>query len=513
MGFYSPEWVRRLIKEEAQQIADYVNIKDSSGKFKNDFRSYIDATLPFVLWLDIDEIEERVLRPRFDDIYSIAASVYSKPYAIDIAFNVIYNILYNAYVVTINQYAQKYPKIKSLELQTRLNELKAAELGFVGKTIAKNFSRSVVIEEVTKPNKSVMIIFPKFTTVKFGEDFKKNIDLSALGERADYIDSPRNIIKSILSGKDTGVEFFRKLQNVGHIETDVISTGSREVLRGQSSPRLIQALVATNVANLSPANKTKVFSRLSSNFSKSTGQAKTRLVIRKRFSGSKMVFEALIEAGMSVGLPETQETNLLKAGLERAFTVGAGLTAEIRKNPSILTDMETSRSFKQYALSNIAAIFQKGKELPLYTSTAKFASTAKIELKKVVLPIKSVQAGSKKRIPSLPDSEASSINLLAILQAAINQKVAENMGDGDQRRILNYRTGRFAESVKVERISESRQGMITAFYSYMKNPYATFSEGGKQQYPKTRDPKLLISKSIREIAAKIVGNRLRSVVV
>jgi hypothetical protein len=47
----------------------------------------------------------------------------------------------------------------------------------------------------------------------------------------------------------------------------------------------------------------------------------------------------------------------------------------------------------------------------------------------------------------------------------------------------------------------------------MKNPYATFSEGGKQQNPKSRDPKLLIAKSIREIAQQQVGNRLRAVTI
>jgi hypothetical protein len=45
----------------------------------------------------------------------------------------------------------------------------------------------------------------------------------------------------------------------------------------------------------------------------------------------------------------------------------------------------------------------------------------------------------------------------------------------------------------------------------MKNPYATFSDGGKQSIPKSRDPKLLISKSIREIAEQVVANRLRAV--
>jgi hypothetical protein len=102
-------------------------------------------------------------------------------------------------------------------------------------------------------------------------------------------------------------------------------------------------------------------------------------------------------------------------------------------------------------------------------------------------------------------------SLHSLLNAQLQDVISANMGDGNSRNVLNYRTGRLASSAKVEKLSESRTGMITAFYSYMKNPYATFSEGGRQQYPKSRDPKLLISKSIREIAATQVGNRLRAV--
>jgi hypothetical protein len=87
------------------------------------------------------------------------------------------------------------------------------------------------------------------------------------------------------------------------------------------------------------------------------------------------------------------------------------------------------------------------------------------------------------------------------------------MGTGERKDILNYRTGRFAESAKVEGMSASREGMITAFYSYMRNPYATFSFGGQQSSPASRDPKLLISRSIREIGATMVGNRMRAVLV
>jgi hypothetical protein len=101
--------------------------------------------------------------------------------------------------------------------------------------------------------------------------------------------------------------------------------------------------------------------------------------------------------------------------------------------------------------------------------------------------------------------------LLNLINSDLHDQIKRNMGTGNRRDVLNYRTGRFASSAKVERLSESRQGMLTAFYSYMKNPYSTFSQGGRQQNPRSRDPKLLISKSIRELAGAQVANRMRAV--
>ena len=103
------------------------------------------------------------------------------------------------------------------------------------------------------------------------------------------------------------------------------------------------------------------------------------------------------------------------------------------------------------------------------------------------------------------------ISLQTLINTHLQSVVAANMGSGERSDILNYQTGRFAASANVERMSQSREGMITAFYSYMKNPYQTFEPGYRQGSPKTRDPKLLIAKSIREIAATKVGNRLRAV--
>ena len=103
------------------------------------------------------------------------------------------------------------------------------------------------------------------------------------------------------------------------------------------------------------------------------------------------------------------------------------------------------------------------------------------------------------------------VNLLAILNSQIQDVVSANMGDGSRKDILNYRTGRFASTVNIDHLTMSRDGLISVFYTYMKNPYATFSAGGRQDRPKTRDPKLLIGKSIRDIASQVVANKLRAI--
>ena len=126
------------------------------------------------------------------------------------------------------------------------------------------------------------------------------------------------------------------------------------------------------------------------------------------------------------------------------------------------------------------------------------------------------QSDRASNLASTSSSITPTVNLVS-LQNILNQNLAsriqQNMGTGSRQDILNYRTGRFAESAKVERMSQSRQGMISAFYSYMRNPYGTFSIGGDQQSPVSRDPKLLISRSIREIGATMVNNRMRAVLV
>jgi hypothetical protein len=107
-----------------------------------------------------------------------------------------------------------------------------------------------------------------------------------------------------------------------------------------------------------------------------------------------------------------------------------------------------------------------------------------------------------------------SLNLLTqLIKDSLLDKVSSLMGTGSSRKVLNYRSGRFAESVEVKTLSQGRTGMITAFYTYMKYPYQTFEPGFAQGHIASRDPKLLIAKAIREIAATRVKNRMRAVLI
>jgi hypothetical protein len=78
---------------------------------------------------------------------------------------------------------------------------------------------------------------------------------------------------------------------------------------------------------------------------------------------------------------------------------------------------------------------------------------------------------------------------------------------------LNYRTGRFSESVEVLDIMPDtgitirgqRQEQVTAYYTYMKRPYETFER--KDKWGEFKNPRRLIDKSIREIATKYINAR------
>lgn len=237
-----------------------------------------------------------------------------------------------------------------------------------------------------------------------------------------------------------------------------------------------------------------------------------------------------IPVGTNLKNAAKQLDNLLKKLEKQEEYIKKVLAGYISNPEQYILDLKSSDTFRDQIkkrivnnLSGISTADLKVKHSNVPTATS---SIPKQSIVSVTSDIKRLVSNAKKELNNAKKlaqaSSATSLRTtqgqfysLASLQLLINENlqnvISANMGGGSETRILNYRTGRFAESAKVESLSQSRDGMITAFYSYMKNPYATFSEGGRQSSPKTRDPKLLIAQSIREIAATRVGNRMRSV--
>lgn len=133
---------------------------------------------------------------------------------------------------------------------------------------------------------------------------------------------------------------------------------------------------------------------------------------------------------------------------------------------------------------------------------------------KTIAPVKQtrqIQEYKAQQLRTLQGRFTSLASLQKLINDNLTTTIERNMGTGDSKNILNYRTGRFANSAEVTKLIQGRTGMLTAYYTYMKYPYQTFEPGFAQGIPRSRDPKLLISKSIHQIAATHVANRMRAV--
>lgn len=310
------------------------------------------------------------------------------------------------------------------------------------------------------------------------------------------------------------------LINAGHTSVSAILSGGKRVM-GVNMPSAQQAQV--------PMTK-----QMASSLEDELANVYAKIDYDVKFKNSYRNAKVLLELNFAfvISMPtalNTKSLNVLEQQVIKRYTKDIEKTlqqfAKSKKVQDIAREYVPISSASPTILDNIAKdilSILKG-EKPLF-SESNFNLSDSINLKKSIKkqPTTSKTAASKSkklaatsvsniRIKNIESKATNLTNLLSLINSQLQDVISANMGDGDRRDILNYRTGRFAASAKVENLSESRNGMITAFYSYMKNPYATFSEGGRQSSPKTRDPKLLISKSIREIAAEQVGNRLRAV--
>ena len=136
------------------------------------------------------------------------------------------------------------------------------------------------------------------------------------------------------------------------------------------------------------------------------------------------------------------------------------------------------------------------------------------ERKKVTKVITNKRKPPKKPTKKAPTSRskktqvATSTNILS-LAALINAKLPETVRKNMKAPGLVNRTGRFANSTKIVDVMYTKQGYPSFGYTYQKDPYQVFepASGGAAWSSQARDPKKLIDRSIREIAATLLQGR------
>ncbi len=182
-------------------------------------------------------------------------------------------------------------------------------------------------------------------------------------------------------------------------------------------------------------------------------------------------------------------------------------------------NMEGSDSLKTLAtktvLDPLINVSSKNKNIKVKTSGkargVKNPGKGKASTKKQTSKKTSVRKNKRAKGTPMTASRATKtftsrpLALLAELNKHLPDRVRKNM----KAPALVNRTGRFAESVKVTDIMETPQGYPSIGYTYQKNPYEVFEMGSGDERWATpeRDPRILIDRSIRELATEFALGR------
>jgi len=92
--------------------------------------------------------------------------------------------------------------------------------------------------------------------------------------------------------------------------------------------------------------------------------------------------------------------------------------------------------------------------------------------------------------------------LKSYINRGLHNELQRNMG----RPALNYVTGQFARSAYLQSLRPSKTNLIGE-YTYQLDPYQTFENTGQKKWPIGYNPKPLIARSIRNLAARHVENK------
>ena len=174
-----------------------------------------------------------------------------------------------------------------------------------------------------------------------------------------------------------------------------------------------------------------------------------------------------------------------------------------------LLNMQGSSTLKEKSAAMVVNKFKGKKGVKVNSKPVKMHTKTKVSSKgtvskaSVALSAKKLKTAKKKE-----KAKSSAASQPLQLLGLINQKLPETVRKNMVLPRLENRTGRFADSVKVTEIAQTPQGFPSIGYTYRRNPYQVFEEGSSGNWSNgDRDPRDLIDKSIREIAAQFAIGR------
>ena len=161
------------------------------------------------------------------------------------------------------------------------------------------------------------------------------------------------------------------------------------------------------------------------------------------------------------------------------------------------------RVIKEFKKVKSARVTVKEDDLKIEETT----TLAKLKLRRKVTSGKS--RGRKAKQPRNKERKKSPASAPLMLMANLNKRLPQVVAKNMVAPALEYQTGRFAESVEVTDVMTTKTGAPSVGYTYDRENYGQFeASSGSQSFASTeRDPRRLIDKSIREIAAKTVVGR------
>lgn len=231
-------------------------------------------------------------------------------------------------------------------------------------------------------------------------------------------------------------------------------------------------------------------------------------IVRNGSTGTMEVFMGSQRANAKAGGISGAKVKKLKEALVMAL-------AKLDGASEPLADLGGSDSFRESktkkARRRVMNSF-KGVNNTTVTSKNLKANDSKTHIKKKITQTTVVgkNAMKKKRIRSVVQKKkagASSqpLQMITLLNKELPDVVKKNMREP----ALVNRTGTFAESVQVTEITKTPKGFPSIGYTYKRDPYQVFESGSGDPRWSTpeRDPRAVIDKSIREIAAQFALGR------